>query len=387
MRKFKVLVSGCLALSMVLSAGYVIVPAKNSKVTIQANEVVKNKNIQNNSKRISFDQAELLFDDLKEKLEYKYQGVYQFDNFQAIFNDVEKDDEFIDVDIVVDMTLIRNPKEAPYVQGMIEALNELHDPQEKEVAQKELDEYLAEVMPYYNVPDITTFSYRIKVPSVVILKEDSSNYEMFYRADITDEVVDLAKVPENEVLEELGTEEDGEQKIARALNEEKIVSERAVTYSAANAVAYAKNHATDEPEFSKANGMGSDCANFVSKCINAGGIPVDKAGKWYPSPSKGSYVGENWMRTGYYDNGGVKTYMTNKGYFKKVAKKSAKKGGFMFWNNTSHVALVVCNDGTTIKYSQHSNVKQSQVTKTYSSNLDVDFYNCTKYMNSNISSF
>ena len=89
MRKFKVLVSGCLALSMVLSTGYVIVPAKNNKVTMQANAVVKNKNIQNNSTRISFDQAELLFDDLKEKLEYKYQGVYQFDNFQAIFNEVE----------------------------------------------------------------------------------------------------------------------------------------------------------------------------------------------------------------------------------------------------------------------------------------------------------
>ena len=113
----------------------------------------------------------------------------------------------------------------------------------------------------------------------------------------------------------------------------------------------------DEPEFSSANGMGSDCANFVSKCINAG---------------------DNWMRTGYYDNGGVKTYMTNKGYFQKTTKAKAKKGGFMFWNNTSHVALVVSNDGTTVKYSQHSSVKQSQVTKTYTSALDVSFYNCTK---------
>ena len=65
-------------------------------------------------------------------------------------------------------------------------------------------------------------------------------------------------------------------------------------------------------------------------------------------------------------------------YFKKVAKKNAKKGGFMFWNTTSYVALVVTNDGTTIKYSQHSNVKQSQVRKTYSSDLDVSFYNCIK---------
>ena len=47
--------------------------------------------------------------------------------------------------------------------------------------------------------------------------------------------------------------------------------------------------------------MGSDCANFVLKCLHAGGIPIDKDGKWYPSSQSGAYAGDNWMRTGYYN--------------------------------------------------------------------------------------
>ena len=247
MRKFKVLMSTYLALSMVLSVGY-MVPAQNNKIKTTDSVVQKSNNIQNNSKRLTFDEAEILFEDIKTKLENKYQRVYTFDNFQASFADVESKNEFVDVDIIVDMTLIRNPKEAPYVQGMIEALNALQNSEEKEIAQEELDSYLEEVMPYYNVPDITTFSYRVKVPTVATLKEDGSNYEMFYRTDITDEIVDLVKVPNNEILQELGTEEDGEQKVERALLEENQVSQKAVTYNATNAVTYAKAHATEEPE-------------------------------------------------------------------------------------------------------------------------------------------
>jgi hypothetical protein len=69
--------------------------------------------------------------------------------------------------------------------------------------------------------------------------------------------------------------------------------------------------------------------------------------------------------------------MTDKGYFKKSKASKVVKGGFMFWNTSSHVALVVSNTKGTIKYSQHSNVQQTQVTKTYGSE-DVTFYNPTK---------
>ena len=42
--------------------------------------------------------------------------------------------------------------------------------------------------------------------------------------------------------------------------------------------------------------------------------------------------------------------MTNKGYFQKTIKAKDKKGGFMFWNNTSHVALVVSKEEFLMMY-------------------------------------
>lgn len=57
---------------------------------------------------------------------------------------------------------------------------------------------------------------------------------------------------------------------------------------------------------------------FLHVSIRAG-IPYDKAGDWFPSTYKDiGYPGDNWMRTGFYDNGGVKTYLVDKKkYFKK----------------------------------------------------------------------
>ncbi len=152
---------------------------------------------------------------------------------------------------------------------------------------------------------------------------------------------------------------------------------RAVSYNQDAAVKYAVDNATAEPEFSSANGLGSDCANFVSKSINAGGIPVDKDGKWFPAPKAGSYAGDNWMRTGYNKNGGVVPYMTDKGYFDSTTSGSATLGSILYWNKKSHVALVTQIDGYTIKYSQHSSKKQSSTYFTYNSNVSITFYKPT----------
>ena len=67
--------------------------------------------------------------------------------------------------------------------------------------------------------------------------------------------------------------------------------------------------------------------------------------------------------------------MVDKGYFKKVNSSSkAKKGGFLFWNSSSHVALICSNANGKLTYSEHSNVQLKYVTKVYSSE-DVTFYN------------
>jgi hypothetical protein len=214
---------------------------------------------------------------------------------------LKNDKNFVDVDVIADMILISDPTDTPYVCGMKEALDNIQNADEKAIAQQELDEYLAEQMSYYNVPDETTFCYRIAIPEVMTLKDEINNYGMFYRTDITEDEVVLSPVQENPQLEEigLGNEQDGKEAIAEAIQKSQTKGlTKEVTYNKSDAVAYAKEHAEDKPEFSKENGMGSDCANFVSKCINAGGIPVDKDGKWHPSPKAGSYAGVNWMRTG-----------------------------------------------------------------------------------------
>ncbi|MBD9287065.1 MAG: hypothetical protein EGS40_07495 [Agathobacter sp.] len=169
-------------------------------------------------------------------------------------------------------------------------------------------------------------------------------------------------------------ENDGEKFVEESLID--TFNIRSVSYNKNSAVKYAKDHAKDAPEFSSANGMGSDCANFVSKCLHAGGIPIDKDGKWYPSSQSGAYAGDNWMRTGDYNNGGVIPYMTGKGYFSKGTASSSKLGSIIYWNDKSHVALVTYKDSNnTIKYTQHSSSTQSTVYKVYSSSMNVKFYN------------
>lgn len=107
------------------------------------------------------------------------------------------------------------------------------------------------------------------------------------------------------------------------------ITERASwSYNKSKAVDYALKHCTDEPQYSANNGMGSDCANFVSKCIHAGGIKTDA--EWYPASGE-SWGSDNWIRTGFYGNGGVVPYMTNKKYFEKADSISkVVKGSILY---------------------------------------------------------
>lgn len=315
------------------------------------------------------EQIDVICDAVVENIEQKYAGVYAFDNYDiTIHNETEEDGTLsVDIDVLVDMTLIRNPQDSPYVLGMKAAVDEISDAAEKEFAQQELDAYLQMVMPYYNLPVLTGFLYRVYIPTTMAMDaEGTFDFNMYHRMDITDEEVILSIVSDNETYTEIGDVDDGKEYINEVLvNPLGIL---AVSYSKSDAVDYATAHATDEPEYNSSNG-GSDCANFVSKCVNAGGIPQDKSGNWYQGST-------NWIRTGYNKNGGVVPYLTDKGYFKSVSSSSsATLGSIMYYNKKSHVAMVTLIDGSTIKYSHHSNVKKNSVYYVYDSSTDdVTFY-------------
>lgn len=120
-----------------------------------------------------------------------------------------------------------------------------------------------------------------------------------------------------------------------------IVSE-AAGYSADSAVAYAQKHAFNyNPNF--ASYADNDCANFVSQCLEAGGIKRD--GTWYP----GSLA---WNRCDY-----MISYFSSLGY-KVIYYPSASeiKLGNPVFTSSSHVMICTGkrSDGTPL-LSGHTN--------------------------------
>lgn len=345
------------------------------------------KYIKNTSISLSNEQMNIVFEDIKKQILSKYDGIYKFENFSVEFvnEDIGSDKIAIDVNVDVDMILLRHPADSPYVKGMQTALSNIDSEQEKEIAQNEIKAFLAEVEPYYNTPSLSAFLYRIEFTKSVVnqgvelkLLNNDIQYNLFYRADILAEETILTPVESSEKIDESYAKENGNKAINDAINKKIYLDGMAryvvVTYNRIAARDYAWAHAFDVPEFSAANGMGSDCANFVSKALNTGGIPVNQVGNWYPSPQAGSYAGFNWMRTGYNNNGGVVPYMVGKGYFYKQTDQSQVfAGSILYRTDTSHVALVTYGDGTIIKYTEHSNVKVSNKDIIYSGS-NANFY-------------
>lgn len=132
---------------------------------------------------------------------------------------------------------------------------------------------------------------------------------------------------------------------------------RTATYDPEKAAEYALEHGTDAPEYSYANGLGSDCANFVSRAVHAGGIPIDTANKWNPAPTGYAFGGSNWIRTGYNTSqGGVTLYLPSQNLFYRGYNSTlTTKGSILFYQDHSHVALVTYSDGQMITYAHRSN--------------------------------
>lgn len=359
MKRFMALGLGC---GIILS----LMPGE---LTVQAAE---NSTVHNECSLLQEEQISGICDTVIENITESHAGIYTYDGFDVtIYNERQEDGNIIvDVDVLAERVLIRNPQDSPYVQGMKAEIDALDVPEEKETAMLVLDAYLQQANRYYNVPVTIAYCYQIYVPDAVAVNASSTAYDIYHRVDAEDGVI-LTKMEENETFAEAYDAEDGQEYIATALKNNAQVL--AVSYNKDDAVDYAVEHATDEPEYSSANGNGSDCANFVSKCVNAGGIPQDKTGGY----SKGWYPGSlNWIRTGYNGTDGVVLYLSQKNYFGSVSSTtSVTLGSIMFYNDKSHVAIVTLIDGSTINYSHHSSSAKPYVYYEYNSKSDnVTFY-------------
>lgn len=335
--------------------------------------------------------AKAAFSDIKEQIIKDYGELYTLDDFSydyKVRNDQGK--KYLDINVYVDMTLTRHPSQSPYVLGMQKALNEMEESFLKKELQDEVDSYVKEIETlYFNIPDSSTFTYAVELNDDNGLRTMSSetDYKLFYRTDTDEEILladadNLAEVENFDEVYQSGyqamekMEADAETLMC---NSESTVNTRAsVSYDrlAARDWAFANWNAT--PEYPSSTVAGTDCANFVSKALNAGGIPEDKSGKWYRAATWGGWPGDHWFRTGYNGQTGVVIYMKNKGYFYKESNESVIAAGcIMYWNNTSHVALVTVGDGVTIKYTQHG-ASQTKNTVYKKSEVSASFYKASK---------
>ena len=100
----------------------------------------------------------------------------------------------------------------------------------------------------------------------------------------------------------------------------------------------------------------SDCADFVSQAMSAGGLK--ESGEWY---RKKNVTTKSWG-TAWTTVKGLKTYMTNssRNYW-DVSSFAKCNAGNILLTSDSHVVMVDFNDGTTHKFTGHTNDRKSYV--------------------------
>lgn len=98
------------------------------------------------------------------------------------------------------------------------------------------------------------------------------------------------------------------------------------------------NDSDYNPAYSNWNSGGGDCANFVSQCIKAGGVPTDS--KWHKNSSA-------WISTSR-----LAKYMVDNGYATKESYLNTNAGNFA--TKPGHSVLVSINNTVDVCYTAHN---------------------------------
>ena len=311
-------------------------------------------------------QQSSIFGDVRDSIVARYGALYSLSNFQYEFQNEYTTDgtTFVNLTINVNMKLTRPASDSAYIKALNKKLSTITDTTVQAMIQQQIDAVSSGIdADCYNVDSPSVFLYAISFPQGA---ETSSNqapvYALYSRIHISDGNDVLSPVDTAPLEDPTTVQAAADDTFNSMMQSLRTRATTAVTYYRLNARDYATAHATDVPEFNSSNGMGSDCANFVSKCLNAGGFPVDTANSWYPATTYGNNAtcGTNWMRTGFNNNGGVVPYMANKGYFALQTDLSKVYAGcIMSLTSSSHVTLVTYGDTVTIKYTQHSDYTET----------------------------
>src|SRR5665648_23129 len=117
---------------------------------------------------------------LEEMILSDYEGIYKFENFDYEYLEDKDSDGYIDVNVYVDMTLVRKPEESPFIIGMQDRSNEILESTTKESLAKEIEFYMDEISNHYLVPERTTFTYSVKDMNDNVSSLSSVGFDVYY---------------------------------------------------------------------------------------------------------------------------------------------------------------------------------------------------------------
>lgn len=312
-----------------------------------------------------------------------YEDLYKLENFEfETFSFKYNNEDYTGINVYVDMTLIKHPEDFEYFKGLRDGVEKLDNIEKMEI-EKDINARLEEIeKECYGVRDRSTFTYAVKTSDLsnkYTVKYSMNPLDKFYYRVDADEVTlysanNLVK-PNTEKDYNNGLMETKNMLEKLQVQKIKSISRRRTYYDRVAARNWALDNAYAEQEFPSSEVNGSDCANFVSKALNEGGIPEDRSGDWYRASHWGGWPGDNWFRTGHNNNGGVVPYMVDNGYFYRERDESSISAGcIMNWLDTSHVALVTYGDSVTIKYTEHGR-RPTRNTVYRPDSINVSFYN------------
>lgn len=265
--------------------------------------------------------------------------------------------------------------EIPAISGMIEAKKQLEDPVEIQAAEEYIAARIADMEEnYIGVEQDTNVTLRVTLPAVLPTSASLKNAITHETIEVECGIGEDEYGPLDAIAPRSATEqqETGSALVEEAVSIANLMTHRGTPHNATildyNRIA-ARNYArlfscdkgisTDHPschndkyEFFE----GNDCANFVSQCLENGGLPRDS--QWYPYSSY-------WKTTGN-SGSGLRQYITNNDLFFKTTNVNKAFAGSIInqlnsnGTNAGHIGLIDQNDFSTVTFCAHTNCRSSK---------------------------
>ena len=265
--------------------------------------------------------------------------------------------------------------EIPAISGMIEAKKQLEDPVEIQAAEEYIAARIADMEEnYIGVEQDTNVTLRVTLPAVLPTSASLKNAITHETIEVECGIGEDEYGPLDAIAPRSSTEqqETGSALVEEAVSIASLMTDRGTPHNATildyNRIA-ARNYArlfscdkgisTDHPschndkyEFFE----GNDCANFVSQCLENGGLPRDS--QWYPYSSY-------WKTTGN-SGSGLRQYITNNDLFFKTTNVNKAFAGSIInqlnsnGTNAGHIGLIDQNDFSTVTFCAHTNCRSSK---------------------------